>query len=132
MTSPEPFQDFGVPAEPCSALVPADASGTALAEPLDRVRWTVAAALQARVTRDGFLFVVTIEQVGGDWFAIGIVTPELEEAASIAEKTAGILDQHAHQMLSEKASLMEAMSVAELWLVTARAPTELCECEEVG
>lgn len=118
--------------EPYGDVVPPDASTTALAAPQDRIRWRTASALQARIAREGWLFVVTLEQVEGDWLAIGLVTPEDTSDLSIRERATQLLDNHAHQILSDRGTLMEAMSLAELWLVTASPPEELCDCEDLG
>lgn len=119
---PEPFAD----------VVPPEAMSTALAAPQDRIQWRTASALQARVVREGWIFVVTLEQVTGDWLAIALATPEEAADLSIGERATRLLDQHAHQILCDRGTLMEAMSLAELWLATASPPEELCDCEDLG
>lgn len=128
----DPDPDLLLAKDPSAQLPDIPPLSTALAAPQERIVWRAAAALQARVSREGFLFVTTIEQIAGEWLAVGLATPEDESDRSLGERAQQVLDSHAHQILAERVTLMEAMAVAEMWLVTARVPTELCDCDDIG
>lgn len=94
------------------------------------IEWSVAGAIVATVTRDGVGFNVSIQKGGGQWSALGVVSPAIDRNASIEENTEALLDTHAHKLLLVSPDLTAVMTEAQLWLLTAPVPESLCNCEE--
>lgn len=101
--------------------------------PLSRASWSMTAACQVTVLRQGYRFAGLVQQAGqGRWGVMGLATPETPTSAEgVEDRAHEILDAHSHQLLGVHEDFGYALMIAERFALRAPVPSEHCDCENV-